>query len=142
MFCPASAFAVLMAQQDAKAILRNKKYIELGTIKSGVFFTTKTLKSLSGDFSDTTKEYASTQSALVKEVVDIACEYVGKAQYDLMRPETRHTATYTPVLECLEDIISHMDVILRCAKSFRIRLCAELVSLALRKYRAMPRNPT
>jgi DNA mismatch repair protein MSH2 len=59
--------------QDAKAILRNKKYIELGTIKSGVFFTTKELKELASDHAEATAAYSRTQSGLVKEVVNIAC---------------------------------------------------------------------
>jgi len=59
--------------QDAKAILRNKKYIELGTIKSGIFFTTKTLKELANSHAEATDAYSRTQSGLVKEVVNIAC---------------------------------------------------------------------
>lgn len=58
--------------QDAKAIHNDKKYIELGTIKSGLFFTTKTLKNLATDHHDTTEAYSKTQSGLVKEVVNIA----------------------------------------------------------------------
>lgn len=58
--------------QDAKAIQNNKNYIELGTIKSGMFFTTKTLRGLATDHHDATEAYAKTQSGLVKEVVNIA----------------------------------------------------------------------
>lgn len=56
--------------------MAKNKYIELGTIKSGVYFTTKTLKSLATDYQETNDEYQRTQSGLVKEVVNIACEYV------------------------------------------------------------------
>ena len=62
--------------QDAKVIAgKSKKYIELGTIKSGVYFTTNTLKSHAMDFKETNEDYQRTQSGLVKEVVNIACEY-------------------------------------------------------------------
>jgi DNA mismatch repair protein MSH2 len=60
--------------QDAKVIMRNKKYIELGTIKSGVFFTTRTLKELATEYAESTNMYSKTQSGLVKEVVNIACK--------------------------------------------------------------------
>jgi DNA mismatch repair protein MSH2 len=54
--------------------MRNSKYIELGTIKSGVYFTTKKLKALAMDYQESTNEYQRTQSGLVKEVVSIACK--------------------------------------------------------------------
>lgn len=57
--------------QDAKGLA--KKYIELGTTKSGTFFTTKKLKSLAEDFAELSQSYSRTQSGLVKEVVNIAC---------------------------------------------------------------------
>ncbi|KAG1844486.1 DNA mismatch repair protein [Suillus subluteus] len=85
-----------LTKNDAKAIMRNSKYIELGTVKSGVYFTTKKLKALSTDHQETTHEYQRTQSGLVKEVVSIA-------------------STYTPVLENLDHIIAHLDVILSFA---------------------------
>jgi DNA mismatch repair protein MSH2 len=55
--------------------MRNKKYIELGTIKSGVFFTTLRLKELASEYAENTDMYSRTQSGLVKEVVNIACEW-------------------------------------------------------------------
>lgn len=56
--------------------MKSKKYIELGTVKSGVYFTTKTLKSLATEYQETSEEYQRTQSGLVKEVVNIACEHL------------------------------------------------------------------
>ncbi|KIJ14608.1 hypothetical protein PAXINDRAFT_163339 [Paxillus involutus ATCC 200175] len=85
-----------LTKNDAKVIGKNKKYIELGTIKSGVYFTTKTLKSLATEYQETTEEYQRTQSGLVKEVVSIA-------------------STYTPVLENLDHILAHLDVIVSFA---------------------------
>ncbi|KAG1815221.1 uncharacterized protein BJ212DRAFT_1360355 [Suillus subaureus] len=67
--------------------MRNSRYIELGTVKNG-------RKAVSTDHQETTYEYQRTQSGLVREVVSI-------------------TSTYTPVLENLDHIITHLDVILR-----------------------------
>ncbi|KAF5343843.1 hypothetical protein D9756_011343 [Leucocoprinus leucothites] len=83
-----------LTKSDAKGL--SKKYIELGTNKSGVYFATKTLKRLSEDYRDLSQRYERTQSSLVKEVIAIA-------------------ATYTPVLETLDGIIAHIDVILSFA---------------------------
>lgn len=65
-----------LKSQDAKGKVDGKRYIELGTTKSGVFFTTRTLKELAEDFQDTTAAYSKTQSGLVKEVVNIACGWI------------------------------------------------------------------
>ncbi|KIY44220.1 DNA mismatch repair protein MSH2 [Fistulina hepatica ATCC 64428] len=73
-----------------------KRYIELGTIKSGVFFVSRKMKSLAEDYKEYSNLYNKTQSGLVKEIVTIA-------------------ATYTPVIESLDSIIAHLDVILSFA---------------------------
>ncbi|KAF8156677.1 DNA mismatch repair protein MSH2 [Crassisporium funariophilum] len=83
-----------LTKNDAKKL--SKRYIELGTNKSGVFFTTATLKQYAEDFKEISQTYVRTQSGLVKEVVGIA-------------------ATYIPVLEALNNIIAHLDVILSFA---------------------------
>ncbi|KDQ60242.1 hypothetical protein JAAARDRAFT_32621 [Jaapia argillacea MUCL 33604] len=85
-----------LTKNDAKAIANKRAYIELGTIKAGVYFTTKTLKELAVDFKESTEKYTRTQSGLVKEVVNIA-------------------STYTPVLESLNNVIAHLDLILSFA---------------------------
>ncbi|KAF9524112.1 DNA mismatch repair protein MSH2, partial [Crepidotus variabilis] len=79
-----------LTKSDAKKL--KKSYIELGTNKTGVYFTTKTLKQHSESFKELSNAYSQTQSGLVKEVVQIA-------------------ATYTPVLEQLNSLIAHLDVI-------------------------------
>lgn len=61
--------------QDARVITGKKKYPELGTLKSGVFFTTTPLRELANQYQETTDAYSRTQRGLVKEVVNIACEY-------------------------------------------------------------------
>ena len=65
--------------QDAKLLQKNpRKWIELGTQKSGMFFTTSTLKNLSTEYSEITEQYSRTQSGLVKEVVNIACMFYAR----------------------------------------------------------------
>ncbi|KAG5353079.1 hypothetical protein C0989_010702 [Termitomyces sp. Mn162] len=61
-----------LTKSDSKAL--TKKYIEIGTNKGGVFFTTKRLKELAEDFKEYSQSYTRTQSSLVKEVVSIACK--------------------------------------------------------------------
>ncbi|KAH8110312.1 DNA mismatch repair protein MSH2 [Phellopilus nigrolimitatus] len=85
-----------LTKTDAKVIHNDKKFTELGTNKSGVYFTTKKLKNLATDYQEITESYTKTQSGLVKEIVNIA-------------------ATYTPVLEALDDQIAHIDVIISFA---------------------------
>jgi DNA mismatch repair protein MSH2 len=55
---------------------------------------TSTLKGLAEEYKTNSQAYARAQAGLVKQVVGIA-------------------ATYTPVLEGLNDVIAHLDVILR-----------------------------
>jgi len=54
----------------------SKKYIELGTNKSGVYFTTSALKQHAEDFKEISVAYSRTQSGLVKEVVEIAGSFL------------------------------------------------------------------
>ncbi|KAJ3736284.1 muts domain V-domain-containing protein [Lentinula guzmanii] len=84
-----------LTKNDAKG-LSTKKYTELGTTKSGVFFTTKKLKRLAEDYQEYSNKYTRTQSGLVKEVVNIA-------------------STYTPVLESLNNLLAQLDVLLSFA---------------------------
>ncbi|KAG6821133.1 hypothetical protein H0H93_006472 [Arthromyces matolae] len=99
-----------LTKTDAKAL--TKKYIELGTNKSGVFFTTRKLKELAEDFKEYSQTYTRTQSGLVKEIVNIASHvsahstntYVKpkvteKGSGDLILLESRH-----PCLEVQDDI--------------------------------------
>ncbi|KAL5514499.1 hypothetical protein ACEPAG_2588 [Sanghuangporus baumii] len=85
-----------ITKSDAKVLHDQEGFIELGTNKSGVYFTTRKLKDLAADYQEITDSYSRTQSGLVKEVVNIA-------------------ATYTPVLEALDDQIAHLDVIISFA---------------------------
>ncbi|EED80646.1 predicted protein [Postia placenta Mad-698-R] len=93
---PTHGYCFRVSKSDWNVVHRSKKYIDLGTLKSGQFFTTTTLKELSDDHKETTQMYSKTQSGLVKEVVNIA-------------------ATYTPVLESWNNVLAHLDVIVSFA---------------------------
>ncbi|BGO94891.1 hypothetical protein NBRC10512_006153 [Rhodotorula toruloides] len=81
------------------AVIRNKKnYIELKNQTNGMYFTTKALKQLNDEYRDCTKEYEKKQSQLVKEVIQIA-------------------SSYCEVLETLNTVIAHIDVITSIATS-------------------------
>ncbi|KAJ7598643.1 DNA mismatch repair protein [Mycena floridula] len=91
---PTYGYCLRLTKNDAKGL--SKKYIELGSTKSGIFFTTRALKSAAEDFRDYSDKYTKCQSGLVKEVMKIA-------------------ATYTSVLESLDNVVAHLDVILSFA---------------------------
>lgn len=59
------------------SILRNTgdKYIELQTVKAGVFFTTKKMRALSQQYMDYSSEYNSKQKELIKEILSITITY-------------------------------------------------------------------
>jgi DNA mismatch repair protein MSH2 len=62
------------------------------------------------EYQEASEAYSRTQSGLVKEVVSIACLYFPFS----CRPNTEvFVATYTPVLESLNGVLAHLDVILR-----------------------------
>lgn len=76
------------------AILRNTgdNYIELQTVKAGVFFTTRKLRKLSEQYTEYSDEYNSKQKELIKEILSI-------------------TLTYQTVFLRLSLVLSHIDVI-------------------------------
>lgn len=63
--------------RNDSSVLRNtaNRYIELQTVKAGVFFTTKELRSLSTTFQDLSSEYNSKQKDLIKEILSITLTY-------------------------------------------------------------------
>ncbi|GAA5875064.1 hypothetical protein JCM3774_003418 [Rhodotorula dairenensis] len=87
-----------LTRKEASAIKGKKGYIELRNQTNGMYFTTKTLKSLNDEKSVLKKEYDKKQSMLVKEVISIA-------------------ASYCEVLETLNTVIAHVDVIASLAAS-------------------------
>ncbi|KAI5890640.1 DNA mismatch repair protein [Schizophyllum commune H4-8] len=94
---PTYGYCFRLTKNDAKGITNKKdKYIELATNKSGVYFVTKKLKTAAADHKELTQAYSRKQSGLVKEIVAIA-------------------ATYTSVMESLDSVIAHLDVIISFA---------------------------
>lgn len=82
-----------VTKTDAKAIQNKREYEELKQVKGGIYFRTKTLKEAAENYADSTVAYQKRQSSLVKEVVNIA-------------------STYAPVMESLDALIAHLDVII------------------------------
>jgi len=85
-----------LTRKEAGAIRSKKNYIELSNRNNGCHFTTKALKELNNQLKDLTQKYQRKQSSLVKEVVSIA-------------------ASYCPILEKLNEIIAHLDLIVSFA---------------------------
>ncbi|CAH1761709.1 12147_t:CDS:10, partial [Entrophospora sp. SA101] len=81
-----------ISRKDAPCINRNKKYIELSTQRNGVYFTTTEMKDLNEKYEELDLQYAEEQSSLEKEVLLVA-------------------ATYCSVLEKMNELIAHIDVI-------------------------------
>ncbi|KAH8826795.1 muts domain V-domain-containing protein [Flagelloscypha sp. PMI_526] len=88
-------YCLRVTKKDADG-LKKKRYIELSTLKGGTFFTTQNLREHADNYKTLTQQYQRKQSALVKDIVGIA-------------------ATYTTVLESLDDVVAHLDVILSFA---------------------------
>ncbi|KAJ3104030.1 MutS-like protein [Phlyctochytrium planicorne] len=82
-----------LTKSDAAKIRGRREYIELSTQKAGVLFVTSKLKKLSGEIEELKSQYDSLQNNLVKEIIHIA-------------------AGYFPVLDRLNQLISHLDVII------------------------------
>ena len=85
-----------LTRTEAGCIRNKKAYSEIGTQKSGVYFTTSSLQSMRREFDSLSETYNKTQSGLVSEVVAVA-------------------ASYVPVVERLAGVIAHLDVIVSLA---------------------------
>lgn len=81
-----------LTRNDAKSLRQHKKYIELSTVKAGIFFSTRDLKHIAEETSELQKRYEQQQASLVKEIVSI-------------------TLSYTPVLEKLSIVIAQLDIL-------------------------------
>ncbi|TPX77434.1 hypothetical protein CcCBS67573_g01330 [Chytriomyces confervae] len=81
-----------LTKTDAAKIRNKREYIELTTNKSGTLFTTSKLRRLSSEIDDLRGKYDELQVNLVKEIISI-------------------TAGYFPVFERLNQLVSHLDVI-------------------------------
>ena len=85
-----------LTRNEASCIRNKSTYQEISTQKNGVYFTTRHLQELRREHDQLSQTYNRTQSSLVTEVVSVA-------------------ASYTPVLEQLAALISHLDVIVSFA---------------------------
>ena len=85
-----------LTRTEASSIRNKTNYLEISTQKNGVYFTTNTLQSYRREHDQLSSSYNRTQSSLVSEVVAVA-------------------ASYTPVLESLASVLSHLDVIVSFA---------------------------
>ncbi|KAK8850438.1 hypothetical protein IAR55_004356 [Kwoniella newhampshirensis] len=83
-------YSFRITKAEAGLIRKNKEYIDLATQKSGTIFTTRKLRALSEEYFKVQEEYEKLQRVMVRQVVDIA-------------------ATYTVVLEMLDNIIATID---------------------------------
>ncbi|KAF8531333.1 DNA mismatch repair protein MSH2 [Gautieria morchelliformis] len=85
-----------VTKTDAKAIQDASEYEELKQVKGGIYFRTKKLKKTAERYAEATEAYQKLQTGLVKEIVNIA-------------------STYATVLEALDTLIAHLDVIVSFA---------------------------
>ncbi|KAI8913720.1 muts domain V-domain-containing protein [Entophlyctis helioformis] len=85
-----------LSRTDASKIRGNREYIELSTQKAGVLFTTPKLRTLSSEFDELTAGYEALQQNLAKEVITI-------------------TGSYFPVMELLNQLVAHLDVLVSFA---------------------------
>jgi DNA mismatch repair protein MSH2 len=67
------------------------------------------LKALSEEHTELTQLYEKTQRGLVKEVVAIAGEYSLAQTVSVLTS----AASYTPILEALDNLVASLDVIVR-----------------------------
>ncbi|KAI8812287.1 muts domain V-domain-containing protein [Cladochytrium replicatum] len=93
---PQYGYHMRLSRNEAGRIRANSSYIEIATLKNGVLFTTSKLRSLNGDFESLNEQYEQKQGNVVKEVLSI-------------------TGSYLPVLEPLNLLIAHLDVLVSFA---------------------------
>ncbi|KAI0264715.1 muts domain V-domain-containing protein [Gloeopeniophorella convolvens] len=89
-------YSFRLTKNDSRAIANKRKYIELGTIKSGVYFTTTKLKGCATEYQEANEAYSRTQSGLVKEVVSIACAHLSRVPNQPLLYSFAHVAVNAP----------------------------------------------
>ena len=77
-----------VTRTDAGVLKNRKGYMDLGTVKGGVYFTTAALRDLNDEHRMLSDNYARTQSRLVKDVIEIACTFP-----PLTQPRTRRRSS-------------------------------------------------
>ncbi|KAI9092089.1 muts domain V-domain-containing protein [Phlyctochytrium arcticum] len=89
-------YIMRLTRKDATVLRGQREYIELATRKDGVYFTTSVMRQLNNEHSELSTRYAQVQSSLVKDVIEI-------------------TSSYFPVLEQLNQLVAHLDVLVSFA---------------------------
>lgn len=90
-------YCLRVTRADASKLRSKAKYLELSTQKTGVFFTTPALREASQKYRELSRQYDKTQATLVREVIKVA-------------------ASYSKVLEALNQTVAHLDCILSMAE--------------------------
>ncbi|KAJ3048139.1 MutS-like protein [Rhizophlyctis rosea] len=85
-----------VTRNDSSALRGKSEYKELVTKKDGVLFTTNKLKDLSDQYAELSERYQRMQQGVTKDIVDT-------------------TASYFPVLELLNALVAHLDVMVSFA---------------------------
>lgn len=70
-------YCLRLTRNDSVVLRNNKNYIELQTVKAGVYFTTAQLRKLSQVYSNSCDEYNIKQRELIREVLSISLTYQG-----------------------------------------------------------------
>ncbi|KAI5958543.1 MSH2 [Candida theae] len=89
---PQHGYCLRLTRNDSVVLRNNRNYIELQTVKAGVYFTTGELRKLSQVYSNSCDEYNIKQRELIREVLSISLTYQG-------------------VFSALSLDLSHLDVI-------------------------------
>lgn len=85
-----------LTRTEERSIRGQSKFIELQTVKAGVFFTTSEMREISRESAELQDKYNKQQNHVVKEIVSIA-------------------STYASVLDDISLVLSHLDVIVAMA---------------------------
>lgn len=85
-------YCLRLTRNDSVVLRNNKNYIELQTVKAGVYFTTAQMRKLSQVYANSCDEYNIKQRELIREVLSISLTYQG-------------------VFSALSLDLSHLDVI-------------------------------
>lgn len=92
----AHGWCMRLTRTDATVLRGHSNYIELQTVKAGVFFTTAEMRNVADSYNSLQSEYNKTQSGVVKEIMEI-------------------TASYRPLLDTLSSKLAEIDVIVAFA---------------------------
>ncbi|KAJ1560303.1 MutS-like protein, partial [Nowakowskiella sp. JEL0078] len=93
---PQHGYHMRVSRNDGAKIRSTSKFVEIATLKTGLLFTTARLRRLSEEYQEVSNSYSKHQAAFITEILKIC-------------------ATYSVVLESLNQIIAHLDVMVSFA---------------------------